>query len=52
MSRSPLALALLVTRVGADDLDAPVAADHLALLTDSLDAGTNLHDFPVTCSDR
>jgi hypothetical protein len=48
----PLALTLLVARVGADDLHAPVAADHLALLTDSLDAGTYLHHVSVTCSDR
>jgi hypothetical protein len=50
--QSPLALALLVARVGADDLHAAMPADHLALLTDSLDAGSNLHDDPVTCSDR
>src|SRR5690606_37454449 len=43
---SPLALALLVARVGADDLHAPVAADHLALLTDGLDARTYLHGAP------
>ena len=46
---TPLALALLVAGVGADDLHAPVAADHLALLTDSLDARTNLHGFPSLC---
>jgi len=38
-----LALSLLVARVLADDLDSPVTADHLALLTDLLDAGSNLH---------
>src|SRR5439155_8661019 len=38
-----LPLPLLVPRVRADDLDPAVAADHLALLADPLDAGTNLH---------
>ena len=37
------ALALLVARVFADDDDPPVPADHLALLTHRLDAGSNLH---------
>jgi hypothetical protein len=50
---SSLALALLVPGVGADDLDAPVAADHLALLTHLLDAGTDLHRaLSFTCSGR
>jgi mevalonate kinase len=40
---SSSALTLLVTRVLADHPDAAVAADDLALLTDFLDAGTNLH---------
>src|SRR5947209_19682060 len=38
-----LALALLVARVVADDLHPAVPADHLALLTDSLDARADLH---------
>jgi hypothetical protein len=38
-----LALALLVARVLADDLHTPMAADHLALLTDLLDARSDLH---------
>jgi hypothetical protein len=38
-----LPLPLLVARVVADDPDAPVALDHLALLTDLLGAGSNLH---------
>src|SRR3954470_12108429 len=38
-----LSLPLLVTRVVADDLHAPMAADHLALLAHLLDARTNLH---------
>src|SRR5688572_22203932 len=40
-----LALPLLVARVGADDLDAAVPADHLALLTHSLDARAYLHQL-------
>src|SRR5207245_4551390 len=38
-----LALPLLVTGVGADHHHATSPADDLALLTDPLDAGTNLH---------
>src|SRR4026208_1465809 len=39
-----LALALLVARVRlADDHDAAVAADHLAVIADRLDAGIDLH---------
>ncbi|GHJ58978.1 hypothetical protein NOK12_14960 [Nocardioides sp. OK12] len=37
------ALALLVAGVGADDHDAAVATDHLALVADALDAGLDLH---------
>src|ERR1700674_591284 len=37
------ALALLVARILADDDDPPVPADHFALLTHRLDAGSNLH---------
>ena len=37
------ALALLVARVGADDPDPPVPADHLALLTHRLHTRSNLH---------
>src|SRR5271165_7187947 len=36
-------LPLLVAGVLADDDDPPVPADHLALLTDRLDARSNLH---------
>src|SRR5699024_772986 len=36
-------LALLVPRVAADDHDAPVATDHLAAVTDRLDAREDLH---------
>jgi hypothetical protein len=40
------ALALLVTRVAlADDHDAAVTANHLAVVADGLDAGIDLHDF-------
>src|SRR5436190_12153512 len=38
------ALALLVARVLADDHDAAVATDHLALVTHRLDARVDLHD--------
>ena len=37
------ALALLVARVLADHHDAAVATDHLALVTDRLDARVDLH---------
>src|SRR5690625_5831325 len=39
------ALALLVTGIRADDHDARVATDHLAVVTDRLDARLNLHCF-------
>ena len=43
-----LTLALLVTRVGlADDHDAAVAADHLAVIADRLDARVDLHDVSL-----
>lgn len=37
------ALSLFVTRVGADDHDPPVAADHFTLLAHLLDAWSDLH---------
>jgi len=37
------ALTLLVPRIVADHHDTTVAADHLALVTDPLDTGTDLH---------
>src|SRR3989337_2549895 len=40
-----LALALLVAQVVADDHDPAVTADHLALVTDLLDAGLDLHGW-------
>src|SRR5680860_2563 len=40
-------LALLVARVGADDPDRAVAADHLALLAHLLDRRTDLHADPL-----
>ena len=40
---SASALPLLVAGVVADDDDTPVPADHFALLTHRLDAGSNLH---------
>src|SRR5690349_14691598 len=43
MRAMSLPLPLLVPRVGADDHDAPMAADHLALLADRLHARSNLH---------
>jgi hypothetical protein len=39
-----LALTLLVPQVVANDHDPTVPADHLALVTDLLDAGLYLHD--------
>src|SRR6266540_2447230 len=44
--RPLLSLALLVTRVLADDAHRPVPAYHLALLTDLLDRRTDLHPLP------
>src|SRR3954451_624862 len=52
------ALTLLVTRVLADHHDAAVATDHLALVTDRLDARVDLHVSPFsvgwsfTCTGR
>src|SRR5579883_616045 len=46
-----LALPLLVAGVLADHHDAPVAADHLALLADGLDARSDLH-VVLTCTGR
>ena len=45
-----LALPLLVAGVLADDLNTPVAADHLALLTDFFDARSNLHHVAFSSS--
>src|SRR3954454_8072900 len=45
-SRCGSALALLVARVLADHHDAAVATDHLALVTDRLDARVDLHQRP------
>src|SRR5699024_4899548 len=46
--RAMSALPLLVTGVGgADDGDPASTADHLAVLTDSFDAGLDLHDVLV-----
>src|ERR1700712_5387485 len=42
------ALALLVTRVLADDHDAAVATNHLALVTDRLNARVDLHVSPFS----
>ena len=39
----PLALALLVAGVAADDLNATVTPDHPALVTDALNARSDLH---------
>jgi len=44
-----LALTLLVTQVLADHHDAPVTANHLALLADLLDARLNLHVRLISC---
>ena len=40
------ALTLLVSRVLADNHDTAVATNHLALVTDLLDARLDLHDLP------
>jgi hypothetical protein len=38
-----LTLALLVARIGADNVDHAAAADDLAMLANSLDAGSDFH---------
>jgi len=43
LQRLSSALALLVSRVLADHHDSAVATDHLALVTDRLDARVDLH---------
>ena len=40
--RAMSALPLLVTRVGADNHDAPMATDHFAVITHFLNAGFDL----------
>ena len=45
-----LTLTLLVTRVVADDAQHTAALHDLALLTDFLDAGSDLHDVPQIVS--
>jgi hypothetical protein len=40
----PLTLALLMARIGADNIDHAAAADDLAVLANSLDAGSDFHD--------
>src|SRR3954470_7496585 len=47
IARNSLALPLLVPRVGADDQQLAVAAHQLAILTNALDAGPNLHRKPL-----
>jgi hypothetical protein len=42
-----LALALLVARVLADHNDVALATNHLALITDPLDARLDLHGYPL-----
>src|SRR5690606_6882361 len=46
LMRAISALPLLVTRVFADDHDTAVATNHLALVTDLLDAWSNFHFTP------
>src|SRR5438552_2463823 len=41
-----LALTLLVPRVGADDVQASLTPDQLAVLADTFHAGSNFHDEP------
>src|ERR1700712_5093354 len=50
--RSGSALALLVTRVLADHHDASVATNHLALVTDLLDARVDLHSSALSLLGR
>jgi hypothetical protein len=51
MAFSVLALTLLVPRVAlADDHDAAVATDHLAVVADGLDAGVDLHVLLLSLS--
>src|ERR1700751_3444225 len=45
--RSPLALTLLVARIGADHHDPPMPTDHPALVTDGLDARVHLHGWSI-----
>jgi hypothetical protein len=40
-----LTLALLVARIGADDVNHAAAADYLAMLADSLHAGSDFHGW-------
>jgi hypothetical protein len=47
-----LALALLVARVRANHVQPTVPADDLAVLTNALDAGTNLHHEPLATSGK
>jgi hypothetical protein len=49
--RGELALTLLVTRIGADDENAPLALHQLAVFADPLDARTHLHDNPLDLRD-
>jgi hypothetical protein len=44
-----LALTLLVARVFADHEYVALAANHLALIADPLDARLDLHGFPLRC---
>ena len=46
------ALALLVAQVLADHLDATVPADHLALVADLLNAGSNFHGVSLRSTRR
>src|SRR5262249_21784693 len=45
-----LALALLVTRIGADHHDPPMPTDHPALIANGLDAWVHLHGSGRSCS--
>jgi len=44
---SSLTLTLLVARVAANHIEPSVAADELTVLTNTFDAGTNLHSPPL-----
>jgi hypothetical protein len=47
--REELSLTLLVARVFADHEYVALAANHLALIADPLDARLDLHGFPLRC---
>jgi hypothetical protein len=45
MDSGLLALTLLVARIGANNPDHSVSADHFAVFADASDTGSNFHDM-------